>query len=75
MGGASIAGKVKIGNFVNIGTNSTILPGLTIEDGAFIGAGAIVTKNVKKNQIVFGNPAKFIKKFSHEYSLQEFINI
>lgn len=75
MGGASIAGKVRIGNFVNIGTNATILPRLTIEDGAFIGAGSVVTKNVKKNEIVFGNPAKFIRKFKHKYSLQEFTNI
>ena len=54
--------KVKIGNDVWIGANSTILPGVTIEDGAIIGAGAVVTKDVKKNTIVGGNPAKIIKE-------------
>lgn len=53
---------VVIGNDVWIGSNSTILPGITIEDGAIIGAGSIVTKNVSKNTIVAGNPAKIIKK-------------
>ena len=33
-----------IGNGVSIGSNATILPGITIEDGAIIGAGAVVTK-------------------------------
>lgn len=60
---ASILPKpVKIGNNVWIGANATILPGVTIEDGAIIAAGAVVTKNVKKNTIVGGNPAKVIKK-------------
>ena len=54
--------KVVIGNDVWIGSNSTILPGVHIEDGAIVAAGAVVTKNVKKNTIVGGNPAKYIKK-------------
>ena len=44
-------------------------PKIKIEEGAFIGAGAVVTKNVKKNQIVAGNPAKFIKKINHKLNL------
>ena len=61
MGGVAIAGRVTIGNYVTIGTQATILPDITIEDGAYIGAGSVVTKNVKKNHIVAGNPAKFLK--------------
>lgn len=53
--------KITIGNSVWIGSDSTILPGITIEDGAIIGAGSVVTKDVSKNSIVAGNPAKFIK--------------
>ena len=62
MPGASIAGRVKIGDFATIGTNATVLPDINIDAGAYVGAGAVVTKNVKKNQIVVGNPARFIKK-------------
>ena len=50
-----------IGNNVWIGANVTILKGITINDGAVIGAGSVVTKNVPKNTIVVGNPAKIIK--------------
>lgn len=55
------AKKVKIGNDVWIGSNVTILPGITISDGAIVGAGSVVTKDVPKNAIVAGNPAKIIK--------------
>ena len=53
---------VIIGKNVWIGSDCTILPGVKIGDGAIIGAGSVVTKNVEKNTIVAGNPAKFIKK-------------
>ncbi len=55
------AKKVKIGNDVWIGSNATILPGVTINDGAIIGAGSIVTKDVPQNAVLAGNPAKIIK--------------
>jgi acetyltransferase-like isoleucine patch superfamily enzyme len=45
----------------SIGSNATILCGITIGENAMIGAGAVVTKNVPANTIVAGNPAKFIK--------------
>lgn len=45
-----------------IGCNSIILGDVTIESGAIIGAGSVVTKNVGENEIWAGNPAKFIKK-------------
>jgi dTDP-4-dehydrorhamnose 3,5-epimerase-like enzyme len=44
----------------SIGANATILPGLTIERNAMIGAGAVVTKNVPPNAIVAGNPAAIV---------------
>lgn len=55
---------IKIGRRVWIGSNSTILPGVSIGDNAVIGAGSVVTKDVPPNAIVAGNPAK-IKKFIH----------
>jgi len=53
---------VVIGNDVWIGANVIILPGVKIGDGAIIGAGSIVTKNVEKYTVVAGNPAKIIKR-------------
>ncbi|GIS23019.1 MAG: hypothetical protein CM15mP123_09210 [Gammaproteobacteria bacterium] len=43
---------------VSIGANSTILPGIKIGENVTIGAGSVVTKDVPKNSLVFGNPAK-----------------
>lgn len=53
---------VNIGENVWVGSDSTILPGVTIGDGAIIGAGSVVTKDVPKNTIVAGNPARVIRK-------------
>ena len=47
---------------VTIGANSTIVCGITLNENAFIGAGAVITKDVDKNIIVAGNPAKEIGK-------------
>lgn len=52
---------VVIGNDVWIGGRVTILPGVHIGNGAIIGAGAVVTKNVPDYAIVGGNPAKILK--------------
>jgi acetyltransferase-like isoleucine patch superfamily enzyme len=46
----------------SIGSSVTILCGITIGEGALIGAGSVVTKDVAPNTIVAGNPAKQIKK-------------
>lgn len=53
--------KVIIGNDVWIGTKAIILNGVKIGDGAIIGAGAVVTKDVEPYAIVAGVPAKTIK--------------
>lgn len=45
-----------------IGSNATILAGVTVGDGAVVVAGAIVTKDVAPNTIVGGVPAKVIKR-------------
>ena len=60
---------VVIGKNVWIGANVTILPGVTIGDGAIIAAGAVVNKDVEKNTIVGGVPAKKIKEVDLEESL------
>jgi acetyltransferase-like isoleucine patch superfamily enzyme len=53
---------ITIGNDVWIGANATVVPGVTIGDGAIIAAGAVVTKDVPPNVIVGGMPAKMLKK-------------
>ena len=57
-------GPVIIGKNVWIGDKSTILPGVTIGDGAVIGANSVITKDVPTFSIVAGNPAKIIKKLN-----------
>jgi maltose O-acetyltransferase len=52
---------ITIGNDVWIGGHSTILPGVTIGDGAVIAAGSVVTKDVSPRSLVAGNPAKVMK--------------
>lgn len=53
---------VVIGNDVWIGGRVIILPNVHIGDGAVIGAGSVVTKDVPPYAIVAGNPAKIIKE-------------
>lgn len=58
-----ISSPVKIGCNVWIGEQVCILPGVNIGDGAIVGAGSIVTKNVPERSIVAGNPARLIRVF------------
>ena len=57
-----IGGKVHLGKHVIIGTGSTILPGVTIGEGAAVGAMSLVTKNIQAWRIAIGIPAKEVKE-------------
>jgi len=46
----------------SIGSSATILCGITIGEGAIVGAGSVVTKNVAPHTVVAGNPARVLKK-------------
>ena len=46
----------------SIGSNATLLCGITVGSGAVIGAGSVVTKDVPDNTIVAGNPARVIRQ-------------
>ena len=48
----------------SIGSNATLMCGITIGEGAVIGAGSVVTKDVPANTIVAGNPAQILRKIS-----------
>lgn len=53
--------KVTIGNNVWIGEKAIILKNVSVGEGAVVGAGSVVTKNVPPLAIVAGNPARIIK--------------
>lgn len=60
--------KTVIGNKVYLGTNAVILPGVKVGDGAIIGAGSVVSKDVEPYTVVAGVPAKFL------CTVEEYIN-
>jgi UDP-2-acetamido-3-amino-2,3-dideoxy-glucuronate N-acetyltransferase len=46
----------------SIGSNATLMCGITIGEGAVVGAGSVVTKDVPENSVVAGNPARIMRK-------------
>lgn len=49
----------------SVGSNATILCGVTVGEGAMVGAGSVVTKDVPPFTIVAGNPARILRKVLH----------
>ena len=68
-------GDTRIGNDVWIGYRSVILPGITIGDGAVIGACSLVTSDVEPYTIVGGNPAKKIRKRFEDEDISKLLEI
>ena len=56
------ADPIIVEDFVWIGANATVLSGVRIGEGAVVGAGSVVTKNVPPATVVVGNPAKVVKE-------------
>ena len=75
MGHPTCKGDIKVGNDVWIGATSTIMSGITIGDGAIIGAGSMVTKNVPPFAIVAGNPSKIVKYRFTEEQIEKLLQI
>jgi UDP-2-acetamido-3-amino-2,3-dideoxy-glucuronate N-acetyltransferase len=66
--------KTHVGKGASIGANATIVCGHDIGKFAFIGAGAVVTKNVKDYSLVVGNPGRHIgwmSEFGHRLNFDE----
>lgn len=55
-----------IGRRASIGSNATIMCGLTIGENALVGAGSVVTRDVPPGAVVAGNPARIIRKARKE---------
>ena len=68
-------GDIIIGNDVWIGYEAVILSGVTIGDGAIIGARAVVTKDVPPYSIVGGVPAKLIRKRFSDSDISKLLEI
>lgn len=66
--------KTHVGKGASIGANATIVCGHDIGEYAFIGAGAVVTKNVQPYSLWVGNPAKqmgWISEYGHRLSFNK----
>lgn len=68
-------GDIIVKDDVWIGANSTILSGVTINQGAIVAAGSVVTKDVPPYAIVGGNPAKVIKYRFSDIIVQKLLRI
>ena len=66
---------VDVGNDVWIGRSAIVLGGVTVGDGAVVGAGSVVTKSVPPYAIVAGNPARVIRYRFEEDVIRELESI
>jgi len=56
-----VIAPVTVRRGADIGTSAVLLPGVTIGEGAIVGAGAVVTRDVEPFAIVAGSPARFLR--------------
>lgn len=61
--------SIRIGNNCWFGGNVTVLPGVKIGSGCVIGAGSVVTHDIKDNYLAYGNPCKAIRKITEDDSI------
>ena len=70
---ADRGGDITIGDRAWIGYRAIVLPGVTIGEGAVVGAGSVVSKDVLPYTIVAGNPAREIGQRQTESGNQDFV--
>jgi acetyltransferase-like isoleucine patch superfamily enzyme len=57
---------VRIGNGAHIGVRAIVMPGVTVGDNAYVGAGAVVEDDVPDRCVAVGNPARIIRRYDPE---------
>ncbi len=60
-GGVCVSGQVEIGESSYLGSGSLIRNGLRIGTRTLVGMGAVVTRDLEDDQVVVGNPARFLR--------------
>lgn len=60
---------VIVEDYVSLGANSVILPGIRLKRGTMVGAGSVVTKDTSEKDIVIGNPARVLKKVPEDWKI------
>jgi UDP-2-acetamido-3-amino-2,3-dideoxy-glucuronate N-acetyltransferase len=66
--------RTLVKSFASIGTNATIVGGVTIGEHAIIGAGAVVTRDVPNLSVAVGNPARIVRTFDNLQALKTYIS-
>ena len=74
-GHPSTTGPVVVGNDVWIGYGATVLGGVRIGDGAVVGAGSVVARDVPPYTIVAGNPAREIKRRFDDTTIAQLLDL
>ena len=64
-------GEIHLGRGCSTGTDTIIMPGVCIGEGAIIGAGSLVTKDIPAWTIAVGRPAKVVKNIPHRTTNNE----
>ncbi len=59
---ATLCGNVRVGEGTLIAAGAVVVPGITIGRWAVVGAGSVVTRNVPDGVVVWGNPARIVRK-------------
>lgn len=63
--GTRVFAPIEIKNGVWLASRTTVLPGVSIGEGAVVAAGAVVTRDVAPNTLVAGVPARFVRNLEH----------
>ena len=63
--------RTRVARGASIGSNATLLPGITVGEGALVAAGAVVTTNVPPATIVAGVPAKVVGRMARSVGRQD----